>query len=83
VAKHGGDINVDGSRIAVAGDSVGGNMAAAVTLMAKERSGPHLAGQLLFYPVTDANFNNGSYRLFAGGPWLTRKAMHRRGVARP
>ncbi|MGW1258955.1 alpha/beta hydrolase [Streptomyces sp. NPDC002513] len=75
VARHGSDINVDSSRIAIAGDSVGGNMSAALTLMAKERGGPHLAGQALFYPVTNANFNTGSYREFANGPWLTRKSM--------
>jgi acetyl esterase/lipase len=75
VAQHGGEIGVDGSRIAVAGDSVGGNMTAAVTLMDKERHGPKLSGQVLFYPVTDANFNDASYREFADGPWLTRKAM--------
>ncbi|GLX48744.1 esterase [Streptomyces hygroscopicus subsp. hygroscopicus] len=75
VAEHGDEINVDGSRIAVAGDSVGGNMTAAVTLMAKQRRGPALREQVLFYPVTDANFNTASYREFADGPWLTRKAM--------
>jgi acetyl esterase len=75
VAQHGSEIGVDGSRIAVAGDSVGGNMTAAVTLMDKERQGPKLSGQVLFYPVTDANFNDASYREFADGPWLTRKAM--------
>ncbi|MFI9616861.1 alpha/beta hydrolase [Streptomyces sp. NPDC052023] len=75
VAEHGRDINVDGSRLAIAGDSVGGNMAAAVTLMAKQRGGPELDGQVLMYPVTDANFNTDSYRTFADGPWLTRKAM--------
>ncbi|WP_043910700.1 alpha/beta hydrolase [Kitasatospora griseola] len=75
VAEHGDEINVDGSRIAVAGDSVGGNMTAAVTLMAKQRSGPALREQVLFYPVTDADFETPSYREFADGPWLTRKAM--------
>lgn len=75
VAEHGSEINVDGSKVAVAGDSVGGNMAAAVTLMAKQRSGPKLSGQMLFYPVTDANFTTPSYRQYADGPWLTRKAM--------
>ena len=75
VAEHGDEINVDGSRIAVAGDSVGGNMTAAVTLMAKQRGGPALREQVLFYPVTDANFETASYRQFADGPWLTRKAM--------
>ncbi|MFJ3307305.1 alpha/beta hydrolase [Streptomyces sp. NPDC086549] len=75
VVEHGDEINVDGSRIAVAGDSVGGNMTAAVTLMAKRRGGPALREQMLFYPVTDANFSTGSYREFADGPWLTRRAM--------
>jgi acetyl esterase len=75
VAEHGDEINVDGSRLAVTGDSVGGNMTAAVTLMAKQRRGPALREQVLFYPVTDANFNTPSYRQFADGPWLTRKAM--------
>ena len=71
VARHGGEINVDGSRLAVAGDSVGGNMTAAVTLMAKQRGGPRLAQQVLFYPVTDASFTQPSYRRFATGCWLT------------
>lgn len=75
VAEHGDEIDVDGSRMAVAGDSVGGNMTAAVTLMAKQRRGPALREQVLFYPVTDADFTTASYRQFADGPWLTRKAM--------
>lgn len=45
----------------MAGDSVGGNMTTAITLMAKQRGGPRLAGQLLYYPVTDASFDTGSY----------------------
>src|SRR5689334_25109897 len=56
VALHGSENGLDGTRIAVAGDSVGGNMSAAITLMAKQRSGPRLAAQVLFYPVTDASF---------------------------
>lgn len=75
VAEHASEFNVDASRFAVAGDSVGGNMTAAVTLMAKERGGPKIDFQLLFYPVTDANFENGSYNQFANGPWLTKPAM--------
>jgi len=75
VAQHGSEINADSSRMAIAGDSVGGDMSAAITLMAKERGGPHLAGQALFYPVVDANFNTASYKEFAQGPWLTRKSM--------
>lgn len=75
VAENPGAFNVDATRLAVVGDSVGGNMAAAVTLLAKERGGPEIAHQVLFYPVTDANFDNGSYTTYAEGPWLTRAAM--------
>jgi len=60
---------------AVAGDSVGGNMSAAITLMAKQRSGPKLAAQVLFYPVTDASFDTESYHQFATGYFLRRDAM--------
>jgi acetyl esterase len=75
IADHGAEKNLDGSRIAVAGDSVGGNMSAALTLIAKERSGPELAAQALFYPVTDANFDTDSYDQFAEGYFLRRDAM--------
>ena len=75
VAEHGRELGVDPTRLAIVGDSVGGNMAAAVTLMAKERGGPKIAFQVLFYPVTDANFDTGSYNTFADGPWLTKPAM--------
>jgi acetyl esterase len=75
VVEHGKQLNVDPTRLAVLGDSVGGNMAAAVTLMAKERKGPKIAFQVLFYPVTYADFSNGSYTTFANGPWLTKPAM--------
>jgi acetyl esterase len=75
VADHGADKGLDAARIAIAGDSVGGNMTAALTLMAKERSGPSLVAQLLFYPVTDASFDTESYREFATGYFLRRDAM--------
>jgi acetyl esterase len=75
VARNGTAIGVDPARLALAGDSVGGNMVAAVTLLAKERQGPRIAFQLLFYPVTDASFDNASHTQFAEGPWLTRQAM--------
>ena len=75
VAENGSNLNVDSSRLAVVGDSAGGNIAAAVTLLSKERRGPKIAFQLLFYPVTDANFETGSYRQFQDGPWLTKSAM--------
>src|SRR5215467_6213863 len=72
---HGADLGIDPSRLAVVGDSVGGNMAAALTLMARQRRGPKIAFQVLFYPVTDANFDTASYNRFAEGPWLTKRAM--------
>ncbi|HWT98589.1 MAG TPA: alpha/beta hydrolase [Terriglobales bacterium] len=76
VAEHAKEFNVDPKRLAIAGDSVGGNMTAVVALLAKERSGaPKIAYQVLFYPVTDANFEDGSYTQFANGPWLTKAAM--------
>ena len=75
VAEHGREFNVDASRMAIAGDSVGGNMTAAVTIMAKERGGPNFRYQALFYPVTDASFDTASYKTFANGPWLTEPAM--------
>ena len=75
VAEHGEEQGLDAARLAVAGDSVGGNMAAAVTLMAKERGGPFIGHQLLFYPVTNAAFDTDSYHQFAEGYHLRRDAM--------
>jgi len=75
VAENGASMGFDTSRLAIAGDSVGGNMAAAVTILAKQRGGPKIGHQLLFYPVTDASFDTDTYRHFADGPWLTRPAM--------
>jgi len=76
VAENGQTINVDPSRLAVAGDSVGGNMAIAVTMLAKKRRGdPKISFQVLFYPVTDANFDTPSYNAYQDGYWLTREAM--------
>ena len=76
VSEYGAKYNLDTERLAVAGDSVGGNMAAVMTLMAKKNENtPKIAFQLLFYPVTDASFENESYEAYSEGPWLTRKAM--------
>ena len=69
--KHG----LDGTRIAVMGDSVGGNMAAVAALMAKQRNGPRLVRQVLAYPVTDARFDTGSYEEFAVDHLLRRDGM--------
>jgi acetyl esterase len=77
IAERSVSLNLDGSRIAIVGDSSGGNIAAAVTLLCKERRGPKINFQILFCPVTDANFESASYRRFQNGPWLTREAMER------
>nr|WSX47841.1 alpha/beta hydrolase [Streptomyces sp. NBC_00974] len=75
VAREGHHKELDGTRIAVAGDSVGGNMSAALTLMAKQRGDVVLVQQVLFYPVTDASFDTDSYHRFAEGYFLRRDAM--------
>lgn len=75
VAEHGKEIGVDGQRLGVAGNSVGGNMAAVVALMAKEQKTPALRFQLLMWPVTNAQFDTGSYRQFAEGHFLTKGMM--------
>ncbi|MFD9727583.1 alpha/beta hydrolase [Streptomyces sp. NPDC059072] len=75
VAREGHHKDLDGTRIAVAGDSVGGNMSAALTLMAKRRGDVALVQQVLFYPVTDASFDTDSYHEFGEGYFLRRDAM--------
>lgn len=75
VAAHGSEIGVDGNRLAVVGNSVGGNMAAVVSLMAKDKHGPDIRFQGLMWPVTDNNFNDGSYNAFPEGHFLTRPMM--------
>ncbi|MFF7405326.1 MULTISPECIES: alpha/beta hydrolase [Streptomyces] len=75
VVREGAAHGLDAARIAVAGDSVGGNMSAALTLMAKERGDVPLVQQVLFYPVTDASFDTPSYHRFAEGYFLRRDAM--------
>ena len=75
VAENGAQINVDGKRLAVAGNSVGGNMAAVVALMAKAKGAPALRAQVLFWPVTNANFENASYDEFSNDHFLTKNMM--------
>ena len=75
VAANGASMNVDPSRLALVGDSVGGNMVAAVTLLAKERGGPRIAFQVLFYPVVEYMSNSPSMRDYKNGPWLTAETM--------
>lgn len=75
VAAHGAEIGADGGRIAIAGNSVGGNMAAALTLMAKDRDGPKIRYQVLMIPATDASVDTASYQTFATGRFLPRSFM--------
>lgn len=72
VAEHSNAIDVDGTRLAVAGNSVGGNMATVVSLLAKEHGTPSLACQILLWPVTDANFATDSYQHYPEGYFLTK-----------
>ena len=75
VVQHGADKGLDGSRLVVAGDSVGGNMATVLTIMAKERGDVTFRAQALFYPVTNAAFDTASYEEFAEGYFLARDGM--------
>jgi acetyl esterase len=75
LAEHGSEIGADPARLAVCGDSAGGNLAAVVALRARDRGGPRLAAQLLLYPVIDHNLETTSYRANATGYGLTREAM--------
>lgn len=75
VAENAASLGVDGARIAIVGDGSGGNIAAAATVLCKEHGTPRIAFQVLFYPVTSANFETPSYRIFEKGPWLTKRAM--------
>jgi acetyl esterase/lipase len=75
LAEHGTEHGLDAGRMAIAGDGTGGNMAAAVSLLTKTRAGPKFVQQVLFYPVTDANFDTDSYRRFATGYGLSRDTM--------
>jgi len=75
VAAHADEFGADGTRIAVAGNSVGGNMTAALTLMAKDRKGPKIAYQVLLIPATDASVDTDSYHEFGNGRFLARAFM--------
>lgn len=75
VSANGHELGVDGKNLAIAGNSVGGNMAAAVSLMAKEKKGPEIKLQVLLWPVTDANFETDSYKELGEGRFLTRNMM--------
>jgi acetyl esterase len=75
VSRHGDDLAVDGERLAVTGNSVGGNMAAAVTLMAHDRGAPHIVYQQLLWPALSADLDSGSYRAYGEGRFLPKAFM--------
>ena len=68
-------LNIDKNKIALMGDSAGGNMATVLALKSKDEKGPKIKFQLLLYPVTNADMDTDSYENFADGPWLSKKAM--------
>ncbi len=75
VAEHIDDFGRDPAAVLVGGDSAGGNLAAVTALMARDRGGPTLAGQLLLYPVIAADFDTESYRLYGKGFYNPRPAL--------
>ena len=75
VAEHGAEIQVDGKRLAVVGNSVGGNAAGVISLMAKDKGGPAIRLTVMLWPVTDANFDTQSYQELAEGHFLSRNMM--------
>ena len=74
VADNADEFGIDGNQLAIAGDSVGGQMVAVTAVRAKT-DGPALNSMVLFYPVTTADLTSHSYELFADGPWLTKASM--------
>jgi acetyl esterase len=75
IAEHAHEFDADAGRLAVGGDSAGGNLAAAVTLLARESGGPEIHFQLLIYPVTDYSADGGSFQEFGEGYFLTSAGM--------
>src|SRR3954449_5462484 len=75
IVREGAAHGLDPERMAIAGDAVGGGMTAAIALMAHERGDVRFVQQSMYYPVTDAAMDTGSYAQFAEGYFLTAKAM--------
>lgn len=75
ISEHGQDYKLDKDKIAVIGDSAGGNMAAVMPLMAKEKKGPDIKFQILMCPMTDLNLATDSIEEFANGPWITKVGL--------
>lgn len=75
VAANGDEINVDGTKLAMVGNSAGGNMAAATTQRAKDENGPRISAQVLLWPVADTKFTSESYKKFGKDRFLTESVM--------
>ncbi|SHU54445.1 alpha/beta hydrolase domain-containing protein [Mycobacteroides abscessus subsp. abscessus] len=75
VSEHVGDLGADAQRVAIGGDSAGGNLAAVTALMARDRADLSIAAQLLLYPVIAAEFDTDSYRRFGAGYYNPREAL--------
>jgi len=75
LSENGAEINTDGSKLAIVGNSAGGNLSTAAALMAKARGGPEFKVQILFWPVTDADFETESYQQFGTQRFLTSSLM--------
>lgn len=75
VAANGAMINVDGSNMAIVGNSVGGNMSTVTCLMAKEKGGPEIKLQVMMWPIVDADFETKSYRKFGKDRFLSTSLM--------
>lgn len=75
VSEHAGDLGAEAQRVAIGGDSAGGNLAAVVAMMARDRGGPSIAAQMLLYPVIAADFDTDSYRRFGAGYYNPREAL--------
>ena len=86
VAANAAELRVDPTRIAIGGESAGGNLAAAAALAARDRGGPTIAFQLLIYPITDARLDTPSFNEFSDGPVITRRDcgwFYEQYIARP
>lgn len=75
VAEHGDEINVDGKKLALVGNSVGGNMCVATSLKSEKENGPNIKLQILMWPVTDSSFDTASYKKFGEERFLTTSLM--------
>lgn len=75
VAEHGSEINVDGKKLGVVGNSVGGNMTAVTAIKAKENNGPHISVQIMMWPILDHDFETGSYKAFGADRFLSTPLM--------